>query len=120
MPSINTFVSYRFEDIVRQWFLIQVEREIRNDIINIGTYWYDDAKTKTNGEFDVALETLEGYEIYEVKYLTSTMKEELVKEEMDKIMRIEGIKISSIGFVSSSGFEIPGEKRISGEELYNL
>ena len=120
MPSINAFVSYRFEDIVRQWFLIQVERGIRKDIINIGTYWYDDVRAKINGEFDVALETLDGYEIYEVKYLTSPMKEDLVKEEITKIMGIEGIKISSIGFVSSSGFEQPGEKRITGEELYRL
>ena len=40
-----------------------------DDIVQIGTYWYDSKDTKTNGEFDIALETLDGYEIYEAKIL---------------------------------------------------
>ena len=119
-PSLDTFVSYRFEDIARQWFLIQTGKGIRDDIISIGTYWYDDKNTKSNGEFDVAIETLDGYEIYEAKFLSHPMKEALIKEETSKIRKIAGLQISAIGFISSSGFESPGGKRISGEELYSL
>ena len=119
-PSLDTFVSYRFEDIARQWFLIQAGKGIRDDIISIGTYWYDDKNTKSNGEFDVAIETLDGYEIYEAKFLSHPMKEALIKEETSKIRKIAGLQISAIGFISSSGFESPGGKRISGEELYSL
>ena len=119
-PSLDTFVSYRFEDIARQWFLIQAGKGIRDDIISIGTYWYDDKNTKSNGEFDVAIETLDGYEIYEAKFLSHPMKEALIKEETSKIRKIAGLQISAIGFISSSGFERPGGKRISGQELYSL
>ena len=48
------------------------------------------------------------------------MKEALIKEETSKIRKIAGLQISAIGFISSSGFESPGGKRISGEELYSL
>lgn len=115
-PSINTFISYRFEDIAKQYFhLVQ-----RDDIVQIGTYWYDSKETKTNGEFDIALETLDGYEIYEAKYYDKALKKEVIKDEIDKATRIEGLTISNFGLISASGFEdndIP-VKQISGDEIY--
>ena len=107
-----------FEEMARQWFSIQMEKGLRSDIISVGTYWYDDKAAKRSGEFDVALETLRGYEIYEVKFLSSPMKEDLIMEEAEKIRRIAGLQISSFGFISSSGFEEPGPMRISGEDLF--
>ena len=118
LPSLDTFISYRFEEMARQWFSIQMEKGLRSDIISVGTYWYDDKAAKRSGEFDVALETLRGYEIYEVKFLSSPMKEDLIMEEAEKIRRIAGLQISSFGFISSSGFEEPGPMRISGEDLF--
>lgn len=117
-PSFDTFVSYRFEEIAREWFIMQAENGIRTDILNAGTYWYDNPAQKTNGEFDVALETLDGYEIYEAKYLSAPMKDDLIAEETRKIRQIAGLNIVSIGFISSSGFETPGRNRISAEEMY--
>ncbi len=119
-PSLDTFVSYRFEDIARQWFLIQAEKGIRDDIISVGTYWYDDKELKKNGEFDVALETIEGYEIYEAKFLSSPMPDSLIAEEVAKTRRIPGLGIEAIGFISSSGFEHPAEGRIAGSDLYAI
>ena len=117
-PFLDTFVSYRFEDIVRSYFHRLVLSGARRDILRIGSYWYDDKAAKRSGEFDVALETLRGYEIYEVKFLSSPMKEDLIMEEAEKIRRIAGLQISSFGFISSSGFEEPGPMRISGEDLF--
>ena len=118
-PSLNTFISYLFEEIARQWFWHIAEKNIRKDIVAVGTYWYDNPVAKTKGEFDVALETLDGYEIYETKFLQSPMSNALIEEESRKIRSIAGIKITSFGFISSSGFETPGERRIAGDELFS-
>lgn len=115
-PSLNTFISYRFEDIAKQYFS-QLDRE---DVIAIGTYWYDDRIKKTNGEFDIALETLDGYEIYEVKYYEKPLPEVLMREEIEKATRLEGLSVSNFGMIASSGFEaneLP-IRQISGKEIY--
>ena len=93
----------------------------RDDIVQIGTYWYDSKDTKTNGEFDIALETLDGYEIYEAKYYDKALKKEVIKAEIDKATRIEGLTISNFGLISASGFEDNGipAKQISRDEIYN-
>ncbi len=119
-PSFNTFVSYRFEEIARRWFALLVDCGIRNDIVRIGAYWYDDKNNKRNGEFDVALETLDGYEVYDVKYLEDPMSEKLIKEESEQARAATGIAIAKLGFISSSGFEKNGENRIDGSLLYKI
>ena len=92
----------------------------REDVITIGTYWYDDRIKKTNGEFDIALETLDGYEIYEVKYYEKPLPEILMREEIEKATRLEGLSVSNFGMIASSGFEaneLP-IRQISGKEIY--
>lgn len=99
--SINTFISKRFESIAREF----LESYLGLDYKYIGTYWYDDKKRKKNGEFDVAAMNIDGaYSIYEVKYLRDPMSIELYEEERNKIKEIEELKISKVGFISSSGF----------------
>ena len=82
---------------------------------------------KNESENTISKEILDAIHISTLDYVPGYkvvkafgMVGDLVKEEITKIMGIEGIKISSIGFVSSSGFEQPREKRITGEELYRL
>lgn len=116
--SLKTFISYRFENIVRQYFALLN----RPDIISIGSYWYDSKESRKNGEFDIALETINGYEIYEAKYYEKPVTSNIVKEELDKAVKIEGISLNSFGIVSVSGFEgleFP-IKTISGIDLYSL
>ena len=118
MPSLNTFISYRFETIVKQYFATIN----RHDVISIGSYWYDNKETKRNGEFDIALETIDGYEVYEAKYYEKPMTLDAIKEEIGKALKIEGIRLNDFGIVSSSGFEnidFP-IKTISGIDLYSL
>lgn len=119
-PSFITFVSYRFEEIVRKWFSMQASCGIRPDIMRTGTYWYNDKKRKMNGEFDVALETNHGYEIYECKFLSSPMPLSLVKEELDKVRSVDSLDIVKVGFVSSSGFEsiVDGAELFTAEDVY--
>ena len=119
-PSLNTFISYRFEAMVRDYFSILSERSENSEIVTVGTYWYNDRENKKNGEFDVAIETLDGYEIYEVKFLEAPMPETLVEKEKEKILHLSGLNVKEIGFVSSSGFEKEGDRRISGKDIYAL
>ncbi len=122
-PSLTTYVSYRFEDMAKSYFSILTERGKRMDIMQIGNYWYDDRKKKSNGEFDVVLYTDDGYEIYECKFLKSRATSSLVKEEKRKAMAIEGIPMRRFGFISSSGFEEEKETDvilISGKDMYDI
>ena len=118
-PSLSTYISYRFEEIARSWFSLLSEKGIREDILDIGTYWFDDRK---NGEFDVAIKTAQAYEVYEVKFLKDKLSLRAMDKEIEKIQAIEGLGIGTIGFISASGFEssLPGIRQITGEELYSL
>lgn len=118
-PSLSTYISYRFEEIARSWFSLLSEKGIREDILDIGTYWFDDRK---NGEFDVAIKTAQAYEVYEVKFLKDKLSLRAMDKEIEKIKAIEGLGIGTIGFISASGFEssLPGIRQITGEELYSL
>lgn len=122
-PSLDTFVSYRFEDIVRSYFHRLVLSGARRDILRIGSYWYDDKVNKRNGEFDVALALVDGtYEIHECKFLKARASSSLVLEEKAKAVSAPLAGVCRFGFVSSSGFvpdDVPGVDLISGEEMYS-
>ena len=121
-PTITNFISHRFEEIVRVYFSLLVKSGKLSGIYNIGTYYYDDSVTKSNGEFDIAIEKTNSYDIYEVKYYTSKMKLKEINEEVNQIKNIKGITIDKIGFVCTAGFESKPEEYtfIDAEMLYNL
>ncbi len=120
--SINTFISYRFEEAAREYFF-RKSRKGEIDLVDIGTYWYDDKVKKTNGEFDCTIKnSLNEYSCYEVKFFSSPMTRKTVEEEIEKIKRVKGIEFSSYGVVSSSGFDsdrIDGVNYITGGELFD-
>ena len=93
-----------------------------NDIEDIGSYWYDDPKTKTNGEFDCVVKRAGNlYDFYECKYYKNPMKEKECRDEEKQIRDIKGISASGIGFICTGGFafEDTGEcTLIEGEALY--
>ena len=104
------------------YFSLLSQRGEREDILKIGTYWYDDKERKKNGEFDVALKTVNGYEIFECKFLEKKIGPELIKKELDKVKSITSFNINVFGIISSSGFEKKEEGIIciSGDDIYNL
>lgn len=119
---INTFISHRFEEIVRNYYSLAVRNGEYKDIINIGTYYYDDPINKTNGEFDVALKLKNGkYKIVEVKYYKDnplSLKEMI--QEFEQIKKIKEINIDSVSFVSTSGYEDDKEfETLDITKLYN-
>lgn len=119
-PTITTFISHRFEEIARTYFSLQVKEGKRKGILHIGTYYYDDSVHKQNGEFDVALQTANGYALYEVKYLSSPLTIKAMKIEVDQIKDIKGLNVEKIGFISVNGFEEEGKdfECIDGEMMY--
>ncbi len=119
-PSITTFISHRFEEIARTFFSLQVKEGKRKGIFRIGTYYYDDSATKTNGEFDVVLQRKDNYDIYEVKYYAKPLYLTEMQAEEEQIRTIKGLAVGNIGFISVSGFEEVSSEYdcIGGEELY--
>ena len=118
-PSLDTYISKRFESIVREYFFLVSDASV----LDIGTYWHDDRKRHVNGEFDCVLKLLDGsYKVYEVKDLKHPMEFDMYKEEKKKMENMGEMKISSYGFVSSTGFSFDTEEFsdifISGEDLY--
>lgn len=120
--SIVTFISHRFEEIARTYFSLCVKNRKLRGISNIGTFYYDDSVTRTNGEFDVVLERKGTYDIYEVKYYTSPLSAKEMYNEVQQINNIKGLKVGKNGFISTSGFEKTPEEYdcINAEELYNF
>ncbi|WP_162849886.1 ATP-binding protein [Anaeroplasma bactoclasticum] len=120
--SINTYVSHRFEDICRSYFSIQVKNGNLKGIRNIGTYYYDDSVSKQNGEFDVALDAKDGFDIYEVKYLKKPFDIASLNKEVSQIQNIKGIKINKIGFISVNGFDFNSDEYelLDGNKLFEF
>ena len=121
--SLETYVSRRFEKIVKE-YVTRLIRERRNeDYISVGTYWYDLPKEGRNGEFDCVIQKKGGYAVIECKHLKEPMKLEMALEEEKKIKDIPELEIKNIGFASSSGFAFGGEDDwilIPGDDLYSL
>lgn len=121
-PSLDTFISYRFEDVARQYFSRLARAGSLHGVEAIGTFWYDDRALKRNGEFDCVVKTSAGYEVYEVKYYKTPMSQSEIAEEALKIRRIPELNISRIGFICSAGFEQKESDYVllDIEDLYSL
>ena len=121
-PSLNQFVSRRFEDIARQYFGRIIRSGARRDILDYGTLWYDDPVAQTNGEFDCALQTAEGFELYECKFYEKPMTKQECEQEEAQMRHVPGIHCAGVGFICSAGFsfEEDGFILLTGEDLYRM
>ncbi len=106
--SLMDFISRRFEDECRQYFLRLISLGRRTDILDIGTYWYDDKYRPVNGEFDVALKVEGGYEVYGAEFISKPFSVKDAKVEERQVMML-GQSVLSWGVISTGGFESPGD-----------
>ncbi len=123
-PSITQFISRRFEGVVLQYFHKMSVLGEYPDIEDFGSYWYDDPRTKTNGEFDCVLKRdYDQYDFYECKFFDRPMTLEECRWEKEQLETIHGIQVSGVGFVCSGGFTFEDEKEfilIDGKQLYSF
>lgn len=119
--ALITFISHRFEEIVKTYFSLLVKSRKMRGVSNIGTFYYDDSITKRNGEFDVVLERNGLYDFYEVKYRTTPLCLSEMHNEENQIRAVKGLDVGRIGFVTTAGFEeTPDEYDcIVAESLYD-
>ena len=119
--SLEQFISRRFEGIALQYFHRAALLGKYPDIDDFGSYWYDDAATKSNGEFDCVIRCGEQYDFYECKYFDRAMTLEECQEEKAQLDNIKGINVSGVGFVCTGGFSFDSSDNfvlIDGKELY--
>ena len=85
-------------------------------------YWYDDPKTKSNGEFDCVIKrTGDLYDFYECKYFDRPMTLPEYEHEQKQLDSVDEIKVDHIGFVSIEGFDFENKNNyilIEGNDLY--
>ena len=119
-PSLVEFISRRFEEICRMYFSMKAKAGDLPGVKNIGSYYYDNPKERTNGEFDVALEYEDAIAIYEAKYLKQPMEPDEIHHEINQIEQIPSLTVCRIGFISVNGFaEIEdGYSYLTGEDLF--
>ena len=120
-PSIEEFVSRRFEGIVRQYFERQVQNGQLKRVYDIGTFWYDDPETKTSGEFDCVRKKKNAYDFYECKFFRNPMTEAECRVEAVQVEKLGmRIPVGKTGFVCSAGFNYSSEEYelLAGDDLF--
>lgn len=122
LPSLLTeYVPRRFEELCRAFFSRLAKSGRLPGATNIGTYYFDDPAGRRNGEFDVALEFGDQYQIYEAKYYRNPMPLSEIHQEIGQIRQIRALNVTGLGFIAVNGFERQEEGYIfySGEDLYS-
>ena len=119
-PTLTEYISRRFEELCRDYFSYLARQGKLPGIRHIGSFYYDDPATKSNGEFDVALDFGDTYIICEAKYFKKPIELDDIHREAGQIRGIKGIEVSRIGFISASGFDQKedGYLYYTGDDLY--
>ena len=116
--KIRQFISRRFEGIALQYFHRMSGTGEFAEIEDYGSYWYDDPKSKKNGEFDCVVKRKgELFDFYECKYFDRKMTLAECQAEEAQIRQQSGIMPSKIGFICTGGFDFSG-KYILINDLY--
>lgn len=122
-PSLLTYISYRYEEICKQYISRLAKNKILTGVLDIGSYYYDDSISKTNGEFDIAIKKSDGrYDLIEAKYYINSLSEDEMNKEIDQVKKIKDIEVDDVGFISLSGYKkkLSNYKYlITGDDLYN-
>lgn len=111
-PSLTIFLSYRFEDIAKEYLIREIKSGKYPKAVDLGPFWYDDKIKKQNGEFDCVLKETDGYVFFECKLYNRSMTLKECEEEENQVMQSPLKNINRIGFISLSGFDFTSDKYI--------
>ena len=99
------YVPRIFESICKQYLIRQNRAgKIEPPFDKIGKYYYDDPKTRSNGEFDTVTEDPLGYIFYESKFRKEPISLAMIHEEIKQV-QTTGLNCYKYGFFSRSGFQ---------------
>ena len=99
------YVPRIFENICKQYLIRQNRAgEIEPPFDKIGKYYYDDPKTRSNGEFDTVTDDPLGYIFYESKFRREPVSLAMIHEEIKQV-QTTGLNCYKYGFFSRSGFQ---------------
>lgn len=99
------YVPRIFENICKQYLIRQNRTgKIEPPFDKIGKYYYDDPKTRSNGEFDTVTEDPLGYIFYESKFRREPVSLAMIHEEIKQV-QTTGLNCYKYGFFSRSGFQ---------------
>ena len=118
------YIPKKFERISMDFLLkCNFKGIIKETIMDIGTYSFDDAKNKVNREFDVVTKDSKGYISYECKYSNSPITNAIIEEELKQTQSLD-IHFYKLGFISKSGYDLDVDKEkyncFSLSEFYNI
>ena len=119
-PSISQFVDRRFEDMVIQYFRRRARAGALPGVLDFGSYWYDDPRARSNGEFDCVLVRKDSLDFFECKRFDRPMTHGECEAEERQVRAVPGANIGTVGFVCTGGFdfETDGYRLVSGEDLF--
>ena len=116
-PHLDEFVSFEFERISMEFLL----RKHANDIQEISSYWYNDAKLKKDIEIDIVMRKKDELFAFECKWTNKTINIKIAEKLREKTLHLKEDVI--IGFFSKSGYENNINQRVlsfSLKDLYNF
>lgn len=99
--DLEQFISLRFEKIGEQFLIRKYKSRNDEPIMNIGRYWYNDRKSKTDGEIDLCVQTNNHIHIYECKWTNSIIGESIMNQLIEKGKYLEADKY---GAFSKNGY----------------
>ena len=102
----TNFVPKAFELISKQFLLrMNLMKKIEPVLYDVGKYYYNDSKNHKNGEFDVVTLNRNGYDFYEVKFISHPIDDAVAAEEKKQLDEAP-IEYNRMGFFSKSGFNL--------------
>ena len=100
----ESYIPHRFEVICTQYLIRQNRLGAIEPVIEkIGKYYYDNPKTRTNGEFDVVTMDEKGYVFYEVKFRKKKTSKEVIETEINQV-KATGLNCYKYVFFARAGF----------------
>lgn len=98
------YIPKQFENICKEYLIKEnLAGKLETSFYKIGTYYYDDAINKTNGEFDVVTLDKNGYIFYECKYKEKPINNQIIYKEINQVIS-SGLYCYKYGFFSKNGF----------------
>ena len=120
--KLRQFISRRLEGLALQYFGRVSGTGEYSELVDYGSYWYDDPVNKKSGEFDCVIRQKgDLYDFYECKYYDREMTLAECRQEESQVRQQDGLEISRIGFICTGGFAFKNEFDyilLDGEAIY--